>query len=144
LKEHPDRPFDLRIGFGKAGNDKMADVEALGRMISVGLRSGVPVDTIVEQLQGIGGATFVGFGERRVRSVADGIAKLLRRIYMPTSSLPQPVVEAAEAEAAPQSVLVADPTKVCPKCHQATLIWESGCSHCDTRLGGCGEYEGCE
>jgi ribonucleoside-diphosphate reductase alpha chain len=57
--------------------------EALGRMISIILRLQSPttprekIRQIVAQLAGIGGARTVGFGENRVRSVPDAVAKVL-------------------------------------------------------------------
>lgn len=141
LREHPGRPFDVRVGFGKAGNDKLADVEAVGRMASIALRGGVPVETVVDQLQGIGGQTVVGFGPRRVRSVADGIAKLLRRLYMPDDAQ---VLTVTPRQSADEDVPAPDPTLICPDCHQATVVVESGCQHCDVRLGGCGGFTKCD
>ena len=37
-----------------------------------------------------------------------------------------------------------DPTMLCPMCHNATLVMESGCRHCAIQLGGCGAYSGCD
>lgn len=143
LREHEGRPFDVRVGFGKAGNDKLADVEAMGRMISTSLRAGVPVETVVDQLEGIGGQTVAGFGPRRVRSVADGIAKLLRRLYMPDYAEVLTVAPAPH-QSKDEDVPAADPTLTCPYCNQATVINDSGCQRCDVRLGGCGDFYKCD
>lgn len=135
LPDYPGRPFDIRLQLGKAGNDKTADIEAIGRMASVALRGGIPVDVIADQLEGIGGATVFGFGDRKVKSAADGVGKLLRALYLAdTVSVEQDVARSLQVDA----------TAVCPLCHNATLIFENGCRHCDTRLGGCGEYTGCD
>lgn len=141
LDGHPDRPFDVRLQIGKGGNDKNADVEAIGRMISLALRSGVAVTEIVDQLEGIGGQSFLGLGDRRVKSVADGVAKLLARRYILIRNLE--VVEEISVTSKVDPAKV-DQGRVCPKCHNATLVMEAGCRHCDTRLGGCGLYEGCD
>ena len=137
--QYPGRPFDVRLQIGKAGNDKNADVEAIGRMISGNTRAGVVVEWIVDQLEGIGGATIHGFGDRKVKSVADGVSKLLRREYM---TLPESA-ELIEEEVRVLRTKV-DADRVCPKCHNATLVMESGCRHCEPRLGGCGDYSGCD
>jgi len=61
----------------------MAD--ALGRMISLNLRINgalAPrerIRQVVAQLIGIGGARSVGFGENKVRSLPDAIAKVLSK-----------------------------------------------------------------
>lgn len=143
LDEFPGRPFDIRLQVGKAGNDTNAHVEALGRIISLALRAGVHVGEIVKQLEGIGGANVHGFGQYRVRSVADGVAKMLRRRY-----LTEPAEEVAVYEqvrvASVDERPVADTSMLCPQCGNASLVMESGCRHCDIRLGGCGEYSGCD
>jgi ribonucleoside-diphosphate reductase alpha chain len=139
--DHPGRPFDVRLGIGKAGNDKNADVEALGRMISGNTRAGVAVEWIVEQLEDIGGRSISGFGNGKVLSVADGVAKTLKRLYLDTPEA-QPMTETlAEIKAEREKV---DPAMVCPNCHNATVVVEAGCRHCSTMLGGCGEFNGCD
>ena len=137
INGYGDRPFDVRLQIGKGGNDKNADVEALGRMISLSLRSGVRVKDIVGQLEHIGGATSHGFGERKVRSVADGVGKLLRRLYVGGD-------EVEVDDARPVTQLTISQGDVCPNCLQATVVMESGCRHCEIRLGGCGTYSGCD
>jgi ribonucleoside-diphosphate reductase alpha chain len=78
-------PFEVFINTGKSGSDIMAMVDALGRMISFVLRIHSPVPArermreIVSELTGIGGARSVGFGENRVRSLPDALAKVLAR-----------------------------------------------------------------
>jgi hypothetical protein len=115
---------------GKAGNDKLADVEALGRATSLALRTGTDVKYVIDQLSGIGGTSVIGFGDDRVLSVADGLAKLLERLYTDNGGITH------------QSPTL-DPHSTCPLCLNTSLVVESGCSRCETRLGGCGQYEGC-
>ncbi len=79
------QPFEVFITSGKSGSDVMAMADALGRMISFVLRIHSPVPPrerlreIVSELSGIGGARSVGFGENRVRSLPDAIAKVLAK-----------------------------------------------------------------
>ncbi|MEK7605043.1 MAG: adenosylcobalamin-dependent ribonucleoside-diphosphate reductase [Patescibacteria group bacterium] len=79
------QPFEVFINNGKTGSDVMAMADALGRMISFVLRIHSPVPQrerlreIVSELTGIGGARSVGFGENRVRSLPDAVAKVLAR-----------------------------------------------------------------
>ena len=76
-------PFEVFINVGKAGSDITADAEAIGRLISLSLR--IPSDyspkevasQVVNQLTGIGGAHQKGFGNGRIHSLADAIAKVL-------------------------------------------------------------------
>src|SRR3989442_1620232 len=46
------QPFEVFISLGKAGGALMADVEAIGRLISLALRSGIPLKEIYRQLRG--------------------------------------------------------------------------------------------
>jgi ribonucleoside-diphosphate reductase alpha chain len=80
-----DEPFEVFINNGKSGSEVMAMADALGRMISFVLRIHSPVPArermreIVSELSGIGGPRSVGFGENRVRSLPDAVAKILGR-----------------------------------------------------------------
>src|SRR5207253_138313 len=47
------QPFEVFISLGKAGGALMADVEAIGRLISLALRSGIPMREVYRQLRGI-------------------------------------------------------------------------------------------
>lgn len=78
-------PFEVFINNGKSGSDVMAMADALGRMISFVLRIHSPVPQrermreIVSELAGIGGSRSVGFGENKVRSLPDAVAKVLAK-----------------------------------------------------------------
>lgn len=82
-----EEPFEVFINNGKSGSDVQAMADALGRMISFVLRIHSPVPArerireIVSELTGIGGARSVGFGENRVRSLPDAVAKVLSKHY---------------------------------------------------------------
>jgi ribonucleoside-diphosphate reductase alpha chain len=76
------QPFEVFAIIGRAGSDVMAFTEAIGRLLSLALRCGVPVKLLAEQLRGIGGARSAGFGPDRVRSVPDAIGKLLQDHYV--------------------------------------------------------------
>lgn len=81
------QPFEVFIANGKSGSDVAAMADALGRMISLALRlsSSVParerMRKIVSELSGLGGARSVGFGENRVRSIPDAVAKVLAKHF---------------------------------------------------------------
>lgn len=81
------QPFEVFITIGKTGSDVSAMADALGRMISLNLRlNGMlsPIERIrqvVAQLSGIGGARSIGFGQNRVRSFPDAIARVLAQHF---------------------------------------------------------------
>jgi len=61
------------LTLGKAGGSAMADAEAMGRLISLSLRSGIPIMEIHRQLRGISSDRAVGLGPNKVLSVPDAI-----------------------------------------------------------------------
>jgi len=69
------QPFEVFATLGKSGKDTQAHTEALGRLISLALRSGIPVDEIIKQLKGIGGSTPFLEGNALILSLPDAIAK---------------------------------------------------------------------
>jgi ribonucleoside-diphosphate reductase alpha chain len=75
------RPFEVFAQIGKSGFSTMADTEAVCRMISLALRSGLDVDDIIEQLLGIGGASPVYQNGGVVMSIPDAIAKVLKKHF---------------------------------------------------------------
>jgi len=55
VNEVDGKPFEVFATIGKSGRSITAKAEAIGRLVSLALRSGVGVDDIVSQLKGIGG-----------------------------------------------------------------------------------------
>jgi ribonucleoside-diphosphate reductase alpha chain len=81
------QPLEMFLNVGKAGSDVQAMAEAMGRLISMILRIASPITPmerahkIAAELIGIGGARSLGFGENRVRSLPDAVAKVIDRHY---------------------------------------------------------------
>ena len=73
------QPFEIFMSLGKAGGALMADVEAIGRLISLALRSGIPISGIHRQLRGISSDRAVGLGPSKVMSVPDAIGIAIER-----------------------------------------------------------------
>src|SRR6184192_2931970 len=109
------QPFEVFISLGKAGAPLMADVEAIGRLISLALRSGIPMPEIYRQLRGISSDRPVGLGPNKVLSVPDAIGiaiekwmqdkhgiqqELLGGVPAQTAGLPVRDVVAPDADAA--------------------------------------------
>src|SRR6476620_3754895 len=67
------QPFEVFLTLGKAGGSAMADAEAMGRLISLALRSGIPLTAIHKQLRGISSDRAVGLGPNKVLSLPDAI-----------------------------------------------------------------------
>ncbi|MCK5126359.1 MAG: vitamin B12-dependent ribonucleotide reductase [candidate division Zixibacteria bacterium] len=75
------KPFEVFAQIGKSGYSTMADTEAICRLISLGLRSGIPVKNIVNQLKGIGGASPVFGKGGLISSIPDAIAIILHKHF---------------------------------------------------------------
>ncbi len=150
------RPFEVFATHGKAGGNDAAMAEAVSRMASLSLRSGIdPVD-VSEQLRGITDVPAWDEGEM-IRSVPDAIASVLDRINneaaaMPTQeqlgeaessqsgmfNRPSPVeIGLPTAQAVPmmgQEQKVAVPVgamtgELCPEC-SSTVAHVEGCLKC--------------
>ena len=159
-------PFEVFITIGKTGSDLAAMADALGRMISINLRlaGNLPprerIRQIISQLSGIGGARSVGFGENRVRSLPDAVAKILAKQYAfrvngvvedrlapgvttpvagPTADAPILVEDKEEITVLQQLPLqegiTAEKPKthsydICPECGTSSFVYEEGCGKC--------------
>jgi ribonucleoside-diphosphate reductase alpha chain len=109
------KPFEVFAQIGKSGWSTMADTEAICRMISLLLRSNVPVESVIEQLAGIGGESPLFQNGELIKSIPDAIAMVLRkhfgngREYQRSSHYGEP----------------------CPDCG-SQLFHDSGCVTCTT------------
>ena len=73
------RPFEVFCTLGKAGGAAMADAEAIGRLVSLALRSGIPITAIHDQLRGISCDRPVGIGPNKVLSAPDAVGQAIER-----------------------------------------------------------------
>lgn len=80
------RPFEVFTSIGKSGYSTMADAEAIGRLISLALRSGVDPKEVISQLKGIGGSEPIFTEGGLVQSIPDAIAKVLERHLGPVQN----------------------------------------------------------
>ena len=71
------RPFEIFTQIGKAGGCVASQCEAMGRMTSLALRSGVEAHEIVKKMRGISCHLPVGFGPGKVSSCADAMAQAM-------------------------------------------------------------------
>ena len=122
---------------GKAGSDLEADAEALGRLISLILRLASPISRvarmqeIIGQLEMIGGARSIGFGPSRVRSLADGIARVLARYLERTAPEQTPTaISIGVPEMHDRRDSPTGPVDFCPRCRHATFVSILGCRQC--------------
>jgi ribonucleoside-diphosphate reductase alpha chain len=70
--------FELFTTMGKAGGCAASQSEAIGRMVSLAWRSGIQARQVIKQLQGISCHSPSGFGENKVLSCADAVARAIQ------------------------------------------------------------------
>ena len=135
------RPFEVFCTLGKAGGAAMADAEAIGRLISLALRSGIPITAVRDQLRGISCDRAVGFGLRKVLSAPDAIGQAIEYylqekdgiqaelvLTAPVTSaagLATPAVESSGGSSSRSGYLGS-----CPDCGTGQLSFEEGCVKC--------------
>ena len=78
---HNQKPFEVFASIAKSGYSTMADAEALGRLISTALRSGVEPEDVISQLKGIGGSEPIFTEGGLIQSIPDAIAKVLEKHF---------------------------------------------------------------
>jgi ribonucleoside-diphosphate reductase alpha chain len=121
---------------GRAGSEIQSFMEALGRVISLYLRSSGDLSPrrrlqlVAEQLKGIGGANQMGFGSDRVLSVVDAIGLVLDRHLNPDKQNGSVSVDSAATTPPAPRVSMDPKLDLCPQCDAPTLIYEEGCAHC--------------
>ena len=114
---------------GKSGGCAAAQLEAICRLISLALRSGIDVDSVVKQLQGIRCPSIAWEGGKSTLSCADAIAGVLERHFYGDDK-----DEEESAEKPMQDYgLVKNIAGQCPDCG-SILVYEEGCFKCP----GCG------
>jgi ribonucleoside-diphosphate reductase alpha chain len=96
---------------GKTGGCASSQIESTGRLISLALRSGVKIESIIKQITGIRCPSPIWQNGKQVLSCPDAIAQVLARV--------------AEVD----TPKVADAMGLCPDCG-STMEHESGCLVC--------------
>lgn len=130
-----DRPFEVFSNLGKAGGCDSAQLEAISRLISLGLRSGIDPSQIVEQLRGITCCPSWEDGNL-VRSAPDAVALVLSRRTVQDSGLnysdPQFAIQEGlflKAAANGNDNPTLNNRSRCPEC-EGFLVHQEGCAHC--------------
>jgi len=97
------QPFEVFINLGKAGGSAMADAEAIGRLISLALRSGISIQQVHRQLRGISSDRAVGLGANKVLSVPDAIGLALEDWMRTKQGVQQELLTTSETLSAPSA-----------------------------------------
>jgi len=121
---------------GKSGGCTASQAEAVGRLISLALRSGIEPEAIVKQLKGIRCPTPLWQPGGMVLSCSDAVAKALERFSKDRSLTAEKVEGEAPAPlaGAPAKQNHVDKGDVCPECPECGSMVEyvEGCVVCRT------------
>jgi ribonucleoside-diphosphate reductase alpha chain len=111
-------PFEVFAQLGKGGGCAASQTEAIGRLTSLALRTGIKIDHVAKQLQSISCDRPYGVGKNKVYSCADAVARALAT-YLEMNGGPAPTVVESKIVGA------------CPDCGASgSLEHEGGCLVC--------------
>ena len=119
---------------GKAGGNAAAQSEAISRLISLSLRSGLDPHAIVRQLKGISGPNPTWEDGRLILSTPDAIGKALDDYIKEREEMNQkgqseqplekPLITLAQDHQEENELII------CTKCHNHSVVNEGGCLTC--------------
>src|SRR5438309_8488132 len=135
--------FEVFAQIGRGGGYTASFTEGIARLVSLCLRSGVPVDEIIDQLEGIRSPRIAVDHGERVYSIPDAIAKAIKRhIGMQKTGVQPPVetfdelggavetdVELEKESRDAAELLRKGLNPECPECGKS-LVFEEGCVKC--------------
>ncbi len=135
--------FEVFAQIGRGGGYTASFTEGIARLASLCLRSGVPVDEIIDQLEGIRSPRIAVDHGERVYSIPDAIAKAIKRhIGMQKTGVQPPVETYDETNGAVETdvelekesrdaaeLLRKGLNPECPECGKP-LVFEEGCVKC--------------
>lgn len=159
INEDEQGPFEVFAGIGKSGGDATSMVEAIGRIISLSLRSGVEIKSIIKNLKGIRGSSAVWQDGELILSAPDAIGKALERYIQRKNQFDLEIPEVKHEEVRSDALPLTNPKQadeqgfefagagdsteketgktsngdICPECG-GKLEYNSGCVLCP----GCG------
>ena len=119
---------------GKAGGNAAAQSEAISRLISLSLRSGLDPHAIVRQLKGISGPNPTWEDGRLILSTPDAIGKALDDYLTERNNL-EPFKNSDNNNEKPRITMAQDNNDeqnmmICTECHNHSVVNEGGCLTC--------------
>ena len=144
------RPFEVFVALGKTGGAAMADAEAIGRLCSLALRSGISLRDVHKQLRGISSDRAVGLGASKVLSGPDAIAQVIERYLEEKEGIQQTLpiedVETARSKNTNGGARSAQRPVIERYQESAARLFLGACSECGSSLAfeeGCAKCYAC-
>jgi len=133
-KDEAGKAFEVFCTMGKSGGCAMSMTEAIGRLISLALRSNIPAEQVYDQLLGVICYRPTGFGKDRILSCSDAIAKALKEAL--DLKIDNSLGKKFNRE--DNIVYIQDDFSnnaqlklgACPGCHGSNIVYDSGCATC--------------
>jgi len=116
VNEVDGKPFEVFATIGRSGRSITAKAEAIGRLVSLALRSGIDVRDVVKQIKGIGGEHPVFQKKGLLLSIPDAVGWILENRYL------------QRKKAGSDYVSLNRPA--CPDCGHE-LVFQEGCFVCN-------------
>ncbi len=115
VNEVDGKPFEVFATIGRSGRSITAKAEAIGRLVSLALRSGIDVKDVVKQIKGIGGEHPVFQKKGLLLSIPDAVGWVLENRYLQGHSFKSDINGLNKPS--------------CPEC-AAELLFQEGCFVC--------------
>jgi len=112
---------------GKAGGCAAAQLEAISRLTSLALRSGIDIDSIVKQLRGIRCPSIAWEHGHAILSCSDAIASVLEKYIREKAATNEKAANPNKSSQNPE--MVKSWAGQCPDCG-GPLIYQEGCNIC--------------
>jgi ribonucleoside-diphosphate reductase alpha chain len=124
INEDPSGLFEVFATMGKSGGCMASQSEAIGRLISLGLRSGIETDSIIKQLEGIRCPAPAWQEGNIILSCADAIGKAMHRYIKDNGS--------TGAASSADDMVARNMLGMCPECPDCGTMVEfvEGCLRC--------------
>ena len=125
-------PFEIFTQMGKAGGCAASQLEAIGRLVSLALRSNIEPDVIVKQIRGISCHQQAWENGQKILSCADAIGKAINQ-YLKRKKGEQPGNDALSntlPEELDPHLLELATVMICPDCNGGNLEHADGCLLC--------------
>ncbi|MDQ2051347.1 LAGLIDADG family homing endonuclease [Natronolimnohabitans sp. A-GB9] len=158
INEDPEtgQPFELFANIGHSGGFTNSFTEALAKVISTSLRSGVDPDEIVDELCGTRSPKVAWDKGEQIQSIPDAIGTAMRRYLEGEIDKPYPTQQTLEESAeagieaeydgpqtdggaaakgsddATQDLIDAGESPECPECGSLSLYYSEGCKTCES------------
>ncbi len=117
VNEVENHPFEVFATIGRSGRSITAKTEAIGRLVSLALRSGIDVRDVVSQLKGIGGEHPIFQKKGLLLSIPDAVAWVLENRYLDGEGVKSDFQDLDRPN--------------CPECGEK-LVFQEGCFVCQT------------